>query len=120
MQHNMAPMLALRDGKPLLAFGMPGGRMIVTGTAQLALDMIDLRHTPGQAVLAARVHNEGSDVLKISPQVSDATARELQALGHKVQRANSLGGPANVARIDHASGRIDAASEAGPDGVQLR
>jgi gamma-glutamyltranspeptidase len=94
--------------------------MIVTGTAQLALNMIDLRHTPAEAVLAPRVHNEGGEVLRIAPQVTEATARALQKLGHTVQRAASLGGPANVARIDQASGRIDAASEAGPDGVQAR
>lgn len=69
--------------------------------------------------LAPRVHNEGSEVLKVSPQVPEQTVRELAALGHKVERAASLGGPANMVRIDPASGRIDAASEAGPAGVQV-
>jgi gamma-glutamyltranspeptidase/glutathione hydrolase len=119
MQHNMAPMLALRDGKPVLGFGLPGGRMIVTVTSQLAVNVIDFKQTAEQAVLAPRVHNEGSEVLKVSPQVPEQTVRELAALGHKVERAASLGGPANMVRIDPASGRIDAASEAGPAGVQV-
>ena len=36
MQHNMSPMMVLKDGKPLCAFGMPGGTKIVNVTAQLA------------------------------------------------------------------------------------
>lgn len=119
MQHNMAPMLALRDGKPLLGFGMPGGRMIVTVTPQLAIGVIDFKRTPEQALKAARVHGEGDAVLKISAGVSDAVARKLQARGHKVQREASLGGPANIALINQADGRVEAASDAGPAGVRV-
>jgi gamma-glutamyltranspeptidase / glutathione hydrolase len=119
MQHNMAPMVTLRNGKPLLGFGMPGGRMIVTVTPQLAINLIDFKKTPEQALKAARVHNEGGEVLKISAEVSNAAARKLQSLGHKVEREASLGGPANVASINQASGRVDAASGAGPTGVHI-
>lgn len=34
MQHNMAPTVILRDGRPRYVVGLPGGRMIVTVTAQ--------------------------------------------------------------------------------------
>lgn len=119
MQHNMAPMLALRDGQPVLGFGMPGGRMIVTVTAQLAVNVIDFRQTAAQAVAAPRIHNEGSAVLKVSGDVSAETVRSLESLGHQVERASTLGGPANMVRLDPASGNIDAASEAGPAGVYV-
>jgi gamma-glutamyltranspeptidase/glutathione hydrolase len=119
MQHNMAPMLALRDGKPVLGFGLPGGRMIVTVTSQLAVNVIDFGHTAVQAVSAPRIHNEGGELVKVSPQVAPEAVRELESLGHKVERAATLGGPANMVRIDPAGGALDAASEAGPSGVQV-
>ena len=34
-QHNMSPLLVLHGGKPYAALGMPGGRAIVTFTAQM-------------------------------------------------------------------------------------
>jgi gamma-glutamyltranspeptidase / glutathione hydrolase len=120
MQHNMAPIVVLRNGKPLLGLGLPGGRFIVTVTSQLLIDVLDFKQTPEQAVKAPRVHNEGDNILKVSKDVSDADIRELESKGFKVDRVSNLGGPANVVIIDQVTGKIEAASEAGPTGVQIQ
>lgn len=119
MQHNMAPIVVLRDGKPLLGLGLPGGRFIVTVTSQLLIDVLDFKQTPEQAVKAPRIHNEGDNNLKVSKLISDADFKELELKGFKVERVSNLGGPANVVVIDQFTGRIDAASEAGPACVQI-
>jgi gamma-glutamyltranspeptidase len=103
----------------VLGFGLPGGRMIVTVTSQLAVNVIDFGHTAVQAVSGPRIHNEGGELVKVSPQVAPEAVRELESLGHKVERAATLGGPANMVRIEPAGGALDAASEAGPSGVQV-
>src|SRR5262249_16779539 len=58
MQHNMSPMMILRDGRPAYVVGMPGGRLIVTVTAQLMLSAIDFKASADDAVYAPRLHTE--------------------------------------------------------------
>jgi len=49
------PILALKDGKPWLAMGTPGGDVQVQAMIQVLLNMLDLGHSPQQAVAAPRV-----------------------------------------------------------------
>jgi gamma-glutamyltranspeptidase/glutathione hydrolase len=118
-QHNMTPIVALRDGKPLLGLGLPGGRFIVTVTPQLLVDVLDFKLTPEQAVKAPRVHNEGDNNVKVSKDIPDEEIKELDSKGFIVDKVGNLGGPANVAVIDQSTGKIDAASEAGTGGVEI-
>ena len=50
----MSPTIVLRDGKPLLALGSPGGSTIITTVLQLLLDRLDLGATLPQAIAAPR------------------------------------------------------------------
>lgn len=49
------PILALKDGKPWLAMGTPGGDVQVQAMTQVLLNMLDLGMTPEDAVRAPRV-----------------------------------------------------------------
>lgn len=49
------PILALKDGKPWLAMGTPGGDMQVQAMTQVLLNMLDLGMSASQAVNAPRV-----------------------------------------------------------------
>jgi gamma-glutamyltranspeptidase/glutathione hydrolase len=121
MQHNMSPTIALRDGKPFAAVGLPGGTKIVTVTAQLLVNLIDFHCSAQQTVLAPRVHAEAGNDVAVSGSLAPGIVRELEAMGHAVTRGQSIGGPpnevagpANAVVID-ATGRVTAASSAAPD-----
>src|SRR5262249_37287246 len=58
MHHNMSPTIALVDGKPFCAVGLPGGTKIITVTAQLLVNLIDFGCSATQTVHAPRVHAE--------------------------------------------------------------
>jgi gamma-glutamyltranspeptidase/glutathione hydrolase len=120
VQHNMAPTLVLRDGKPYAGLGLPGGRFIVTVTSQLLIDILDYNLTPKQAVEAPRVHNEGDNKLKISDGIPEIEIKDLELKGFEVERVRGLGGPANIAVIDPLSRKTDAASQAGNAGVEIK
>jgi gamma-glutamyltranspeptidase/glutathione hydrolase len=110
MQHNMAPMIALRDGRPAFAFGLPGGPKIVSVTAQLALNTIDFGATPAAAITAPRLHTDGSEPLLVSADMAENTVTDLEKMGHTVRREADMGGPVNVLAVDPETGRIDIAS----------
>ena len=41
---SMSPTIVLKDGKPFLALGSPGGSTIITTVLQMLVNRIDLRH----------------------------------------------------------------------------
>jgi gamma-glutamyltranspeptidase/glutathione hydrolase len=110
MQHNMSPMIGLRDGRPAYAFGLPGGPKIVNVTAQLALATIGFGATPAEAIAAPRLHTDGNEPLSVSQHMPETVVAELEKLGHSVRREEDMGGPVNVLAIDAKSGAIDTAS----------
>jgi len=117
MQHNMAPMIVLKSGRPAFAFGMPGGPKIVRVTAQLALDTIAFGATPAESIAAPRLHTDGTEPLLVSTHTPDAVVAELEKLGHTVRREEDMGGPVNVLAVDRQTGKIDFASGEGAGAV---
>lgn len=117
MQHNMAPMIVLREGQPAFGFGLPGGPKIVSVTAQLALDAIAFGATPAASIAAPRLHTDGDEPLLVSQHMPTSVAEELEKLGHVVRREEDLGGPVNVLAVDPQSGKIDVASGEGTGAV---
>jgi gamma-glutamyltranspeptidase/glutathione hydrolase len=98
MQHNMTPTIIMRDGKPYRVFGMPGGPKIVTVASQLVVNSIDFKKSPGEAIMAPRVHCEGAEPLLITNNAKDAMDK-LEAMGHRLQKEQTVGGPANMIEI---------------------
>ncbi|WP_343907229.1 gamma-glutamyltransferase [Nocardioides aquiterrae] len=52
---SMAPTILLKDGKPFLAVGSPGGSTIITTVLQILVNRLDLGMTLPQAIAAPRV-----------------------------------------------------------------
>ncbi|MGH7322658.1 MAG: gamma-glutamyltransferase [Candidatus Rokuibacteriota bacterium] len=80
---NMAPFLALRDGRPYLAVGAPGGRKIISAVPQVLSNLIDFGLAPQAAVETPRLHTEGAEV-SIDDRVGARTLGALRRMGHRV------------------------------------
>jgi gamma-glutamyltranspeptidase/glutathione hydrolase len=117
MQHNMAPMIALRDGRPAFAVGMPGGPKIVSVTAQLALNLMSLGATPSESIAVPRLHTDGGEPLLASTHMPTRVVDELETRGHAVRREADMGGPVNVLVVDRQQGVINAAAGEGTGAV---
>ncbi len=119
-QHNMSPLVVLKDGKPVAGLGLPGGTKIVNVTTQMAINLIDFKADATQIVSAPRLHTEGRDPIQVSATVSDAVVADLEKKGHKVQRVTAVGGDANAIVIDQKTGELQAAASKPADhGVLL-
>jgi gamma-glutamyltranspeptidase/glutathione hydrolase len=110
MQHNMAPTIALEDGRPAFTIGLPGGPKIVSATAQLAINAIAFEATPAESVAAPRLHTDGEEPLLVSEHMPASVVAALTEMGHRVQCEADMGGPVNVLAVDPVFGKIDAAS----------
>jgi gamma-glutamyltranspeptidase/glutathione hydrolase len=118
-QHNMAPLVILKRGKPYAGLGLPGGRFIVTVTAQLAINLIDFKLSPRAAITAPRIHNEGDQPIRVTSNCSAATVEQLRQRGHRVEVKQSLGGDANVVVVEPTTNNVQAAASPGSSGVLI-
>jgi gamma-glutamyltranspeptidase / glutathione hydrolase len=81
---SIAPTIVLRDGKPFLALGSPGGASIITTVAQVLLNRLDFGMTLPEAIAAPRLSQRNSATTQ-SEAAFDGTPEKaaLEARGQK-------------------------------------
>ncbi len=107
---SMAPTLVLRDGKPLLALGSPGGSTIITTVLQILLNRLDLGMTLPAALAAPRVSPRNTATVLAEQAFLDQYEALLEAMGHRLAPVGDPG--TSAAEIGAAT-----AIEFGPGGV---
>ena len=115
---TLVPAMALKDGRPKLAFGVMGGAFQPMGHAYVISNIVDYRLDPQEAIDLARVFFEG-DTLAAEHGMSAATVAGLQALGHTVTRPDAPWGGGQLVAIDHTTGVLTGASDPRKDGCAL-
>jgi gamma-glutamyltranspeptidase/glutathione hydrolase len=81
----MTPTIVLKDGRPFLVTGSPGGSRIITAVLQVLVDVIDRGMDIAAAVSAPRIHDQWMpDQVFAEPGVPDDIVAALQARGDKV------------------------------------
>ena len=82
---SMSPTIVLKDGKPVLVTGTPGGSRIISAVLQVVVDVLDYNMDVAAAVAAPRVHHQWMpDEVRVERGFSDEVLAELRAKGHKV------------------------------------
>ena len=82
---SMTPTIVLKDGKPFLVTGSPGGSCIITAVLQVIVNAIDFHMPIDQAVSAPRLHNQWEpEATYVEPGFDPAVLAALQARGHKI------------------------------------
>jgi gamma-glutamyltranspeptidase/glutathione hydrolase len=90
---SITPMIVLKDGKPFMTLGTPGGPRIITAVANIIMNVIDFKMDLQTAILNPRMHNPNSPVSYLEKPVleykfqeyMDVAVRELVAKGHKIE-----------------------------------
>jgi len=91
MLSSMSPMIILKDGKPFLVTGSPGGRTIINTVLQIIVNVVDFKMDIQAAVDEPRIHHQWMpDSLTIERGLTDLQPA-LQALGHDVRAGGSQG-----------------------------
>src|SRR5215510_7490786 len=82
---SMSPTIVLKDGKPFLVTGSPGGSRIITTVLQVILNVIDRKLPIEDAVADVRIHHQWSpDEALVERGFARELILALQARGHKV------------------------------------
>jgi gamma-glutamyltranspeptidase/glutathione hydrolase len=82
---SMAPTIVLRDGKPMLLIGSPGGSRIIAYVAHAVIGILDWGMDPQAAINVGHVVNRnGATDLEVGTDAA-GLAGPLTALGHEIQ-----------------------------------
>src|ERR1700722_10263735 len=99
---SMSPTIVLKDGKPMLVTGSPGGSRIISTVLQVIVNVLDYHMDVAAAVAAPRLHHQWlPDEVRIERGFADDTLAELRTMGHHVVEpmgqtsANSIAVTAN-------------------------
>jgi gamma-glutamyltranspeptidase/glutathione hydrolase len=99
----MSPTIVLKNGKPVLVTGTPGGSRIISAVLQIVVDVLDYRMDIAAAVTAPRVHHQWMpDEVRVERGFPAEMLDELRAKGHQVieplgqTSANSIAVTANA------------------------
>jgi gamma-glutamyltranspeptidase/glutathione hydrolase len=116
---SMSPTIVLREGRPLMALGTPGGKRIFGAVAQAIMNVIDHGMTLQEAVEAPRVWTQGA-ALEIEDIFPDPRVlrSQLEARGHRVQIVEKIAGGMNGILVDQA-GMLHGAACWRADGVPI-
>ena len=89
---SMSPTIVLKDGKPFLTTGSPGGSRIITTTLQVLMNVIDHDMNVAEATLSPRIHHQWEpDQLRIEKGISFDTQNLLTKKGHQLRVARPMG-----------------------------
>jgi gamma-glutamyltranspeptidase/glutathione hydrolase len=125
--HTIIPAFVMKDGEPLISFGLMGGAMQPQGHAQIVVNMIDFGMNLQEAGDAARINHTGSSqptgstmsdggVVHLETTFSTETREALEAMGHTLGDSNGSFGGYQAIMWDKEQGVYYGASEVRKDG----
>jgi gamma-glutamyltranspeptidase/glutathione hydrolase len=109
---SMSPTIVLKDGKPFLVTGSPGGSRIITTTLQVISNMIDHSMNVAEATNAARIHHQWlPDEIRVEQGgLSRDTVAALEARGHAIAVGSVMGSTQSI-HVDAEKGLLLGASD---------
>lgn len=100
MLSSMTPTIVMKDGKPYLVTGSPGGSRIITTVLQVVLNVIEHKMNVAAATNAIRVHHQWlPDELQIEEGLNGDTLRLLTEKGHKISITDAMGSTQSIMRV---------------------
>jgi gamma-glutamyltranspeptidase / glutathione hydrolase len=107
---SMAPTIVLRDGRPFLSVGSPGGATIITTVVQTLLNRIDFGMSLPDAVAAPRASQRNGASTDAEPAFISQYGSELQSrFGQQFRSTDEIGAATGVEFLP--GGKLEAVAE---------
>lgn len=89
---SMSPTIVLKENKPWLVTGSPGGSRIITTVLETILDAVDFNMNPAESAAQPRVHHQWlPDELRVEKGLSPDTLNILKNQGYNIQQKSTMG-----------------------------
>jgi gamma-glutamyltranspeptidase/glutathione hydrolase len=109
MLSSMSPTIVMKDGRPFLITGSPGGGRIITTVLQIIINVIDFDMNISEATNAVRVHHQWlPDELQAERGLNEDTINILREMGYRVVIGRTVGVAESIMKKgDHLYGASD-------------
>jgi gamma-glutamyltranspeptidase/glutathione hydrolase len=92
MLSSMTPTLVLKNNKPFIVVGTPGGTTITTSVFQSIVNIVDFGMNATDAVDKPKFHHQWlPDTVMIEKGFNESTAQQLKNMGYKLVELNGIG-----------------------------
>ncbi len=127
--HTIIPAMVTKDNKPFFCFGVMGGDMQPQGHVQVLVNLLDFGMNVQAAGDSPRVEHVGSatptgtpgkangGTVRAENGIPDEVVKELERLGHTVERVKTNSGGYQGILIDPKTGVLHGATESRKDGT---
>lgn len=119
MLSSMSPTIVLKDGKPWIITGTPGGTTITTSVFQTLVNIIDFGMNAADAVNKPKFHHQWlPDMIYVERTFPKETREKLQSLGYTIRERSPIGRTELI--IVNSDGSLQAAADSrGEDHVEI-
>ena len=88
----MTPTIVLKNNKPWILVGTPGGTTIPTSVYQTLVDIIDFKMTARESVDFPKFHHQWlPDEIAVEKNFDKKILEKLKTMGYKITLRNSIG-----------------------------
>ena len=112
----MSPTIVMKDGKPLLAIGSPGGSQIIGYVAQALIAYIDWGMDVGEIVAMPHLINRFGPYDLEAGTDAEKLAEPLKALGYEVKASDMNSGLHAIEMVD---GDLKGAADPRREGIAV-
>lgn len=92
MLSSMTPTIVLKDNKPYIITGTPGGTTITTSVFQTLVNLLEFDMSPDDAVNKPKFHHQWlPDEIQVERDFPQAVRDQLQQMGYKVVPRGQIG-----------------------------
>ncbi len=97
MLSSMTPTILMKNNKPWLVTGSPGGSRIITTTLQIILNVIDHKMNIAEATNATRIHHQWfPDKIRAETTLNGDTMELLERKGHQIEWGFAMGSTQSI------------------------
>ena len=92
MLSSMTPTIVLKNNKPYLVVGTPGGTTITTSVFQTLVDILEFGMSAADAVNKPKFHHQWlPDEIRVEKDFDATVVKQLEAMGYKVVARGPIG-----------------------------
>ncbi|HPZ26075.1 MAG TPA: gamma-glutamyltransferase, partial [Kaistella sp.] len=119
MLSSMTPTIVLKNGKPFIVVGTPGGTTIPTSVYQSIVNVVDFKLNPNFSVNLPKFHHQWlPEVVAVEKHFPETTISNLEKLGYKIERWNQIGRTEMIV-VDEKGNATAVADGRGDDSVAV-
>jgi gamma-glutamyltranspeptidase/glutathione hydrolase len=96
MLSTMMPTMVMKNGKPWLVTGTPGGSTIINTVLQLIVNVVDFNLNVEEATHQLRIFQDTGKNLRVEPNFNPDTVRILGTMGHTVTSDETMGSAQSI------------------------